>query len=65
LQAFEAAAQLVPDDYAVYQGLAMTYWQLGRYDEAVAAANQALNLAPEDMQESLQQLVAQIEEERG
>jgi tetratricopeptide (TPR) repeat protein len=65
LGTFEALAQLAPDDYAVRQQLAMIYWQLGRYDEALAAANQALSLAPEDKRESLQQLIAQMEAEKG
>ena len=65
LQSFEATAQLSPENYAVHQQLAMIYWQLKRYDEALAAANQALSLAPEGARESLQQLVAQIEAERG
>jgi tetratricopeptide (TPR) repeat protein len=65
LSTFEALTQLVPDDYAVHQQLAIIYWQLGRYDEALAAANQALSLAPEDKRESLQQLIAQMEAEKG
>lgn len=65
LPAFEAVAQIAPDDYAVHQQLAIIYQQLGRYDEALAAASQALSLAPEDMKESLQLLVAQIEADKG
>jgi tetratricopeptide (TPR) repeat protein len=65
VQVFEALAQVAPDNYSVYQQLAIIYMQLGRYDDALAAANQALSLAPEGMRESLQQLVAQIEAERG
>ncbi len=65
LQTFEAVAQLTPDDYAVHQQLAVIYQQLGRYDEALTEANQALSLAPEGAKESLQLLVAQIEGEKG
>ena len=65
LRSFEATAQLSPENYAVHQQLAMIYWQLNRYDEALTAAKQALSLAPEEARESLQQLVAQIEAERG
>lgn len=65
LPTFEVVAQLRPDDYTVHQQLALIYRQLGRYDEALAEANQALRLAPEDMRESLQLLVAQIEEEKS
>jgi hypothetical protein len=43
----------------------MIYWQLERFDEALAAANQALSLAPDDMRDSLQQLIAQMEAEKG
>jgi Flp pilus assembly protein TadD len=45
--------------------LALIYRQLGRYDEALAEANQALSLAPSEQQESLQLLVTQIEAEKG
>jgi tetratricopeptide (TPR) repeat protein len=65
LAAFQTIAQLRPDDYAVHQQLALIYQQLGRYDEALDEANQALHMAPEDMREALQRLVAQIEEERS
>jgi tetratricopeptide (TPR) repeat protein len=65
LHSFEAVAQLRPDDYTVHQQLALLYRQLGRYDEALAEANQALALAPADMQESLKTLVAQIEGEKS
>jgi len=64
LQTFEAMTQVAPENYAVYQQLAMIYWQLRRYDEALSAANQALRLAPGEAQESLRQLVAQIEAEK-
>ena len=62
---FEEVARLSPDNYAVHQQLAAIYLQLGRYDEALSAANQALSLAPEDAKESLQQLISQIEREKG
>jgi Flp pilus assembly protein TadD len=65
LRTFQAVAQLTPDDYTVHQQLALIYRQLGNHDEALAEANQALRLAPEDMQESLRLLVSQIEGEKG
>jgi tetratricopeptide (TPR) repeat protein len=65
LQPFQAVAQLAPNDYMIHQQLATVYQQLKRYDEALAEANQALSLAPEDARQSLQQLIAQIEAEKG
>jgi tetratricopeptide (TPR) repeat protein len=65
LHSFQTVAQLRPDDYTVHQQLALLYRQLRRYDEALSEANQALALAPADMQESLKTLVAQIEGEKS
>lgn len=65
LQSFQAVAQLLPEDYTSHQRLAIIYRQLGRYDDALAAANQALELAPETMRGPLQDLIAQIEKDRG
>jgi len=65
LRTFQALAQLTPDDYAVHQQLALTYRQLKRWDEALAEAQLALSKAPPDQQPAVQQLVAQIQTEKG
>jgi tetratricopeptide (TPR) repeat protein len=65
VQPFQAAIQLTPNDYALHQGLAETYQQLGRYDDALTEANRSLSLAPESARDALQQLITQIKAKKG
>jgi len=44
LQSFLDLLQENPDDGSVYQGIAKCYYELKKYDEAVAAAKRAINL---------------------
>jgi tetratricopeptide (TPR) repeat protein len=65
MQPFQAAVKLTPNDYVLHQELAVTYQQLGRYDDALAEADRSLTLAPESAREALQQLIAQIKAKKG
>ena len=48
LKRFESARDLDPELAPVHEGLALVYHQLGRHDDALAAAERALEIAPGD-----------------
>ncbi len=54
--------QDTPDDFASYKSLALLYRQLDRLDEALAIAKKALELAPEEEQEAISNLISQLEQ---
>jgi cyclophilin family peptidyl-prolyl cis-trans isomerase/tetratricopeptide (TPR) repeat protein/O-antigen ligase len=60
LEAYQASARLRPNNYLDHQNLAILYNQLGRTDDAIREATQALALAPESQQQALQALLAQL-----
>jgi cyclophilin family peptidyl-prolyl cis-trans isomerase len=55
----------VPNDYNTYKNLALLYQQKGQIDEAVAAAQRALDLAPEDDKASLEVFLRQLQQLQG
>ncbi len=52
--------EIKPSDYASHKNLAILYQQLGRIDEAIAEAEAALSLAPENDRASLEAYLAQL-----
>ena len=65
LDAFLQMASLAPGDYTIQEQLALLYSDLGQMDAALASARQALELAPDDARPALEQLVSQLEAQKG
>ena len=57
---FEVYAKLSPGDWFAYRNLALTYQELGRRSEALAAAERALKLAPTSQTPMLHDLVESL-----
>lgn len=58
--AYQAASSVDPTDYASHKGLALTYQQLGRINDALSEAEIARELAPEREKAALTELIAQL-----
>ena len=55
--------ELAPNDYATHKNLAMIYQQLARLEEAIAAAETALELAPESDWPALEDFIVQLRQQ--
>lgn len=60
LETLQALVTLEPDNYQHPLALAQLMEQLGRKDDALAYANQALTLAPDDQRQAIAQLIATL-----
>jgi Tfp pilus assembly protein PilF len=58
-----AVLRLAPNDYASHKNLSILYQQLGRIDEALAEAQIALGLAPENEKAAVEAFVAQLQQQ--
>jgi tetratricopeptide (TPR) repeat protein len=64
-EAYQKATDIAPDSYEGHKDLASVYLQLGRLDEALEEAKTARDLAPEEERADLDNLIAQIEAQKG